>query len=38
VDVVLERDGAFPPFGQLLDQLDRARAALARGRTRRVAA
>ena len=38
VDVVLERDGAFPPFGHLLDQLDRARAALARGRTRRVAA
>jgi uncharacterized protein len=38
VDVVLERDGAFPPFGQLLAQLDRARAALARGRTRRTAA
>ena len=38
VDVVLERDGAFPPFGHLLDQLDRARAALARGRTRRMAA
>ena len=38
VDVVLERDGAFPPFGHLLAQLDRARAALARGRTRQVAA
>jgi uncharacterized protein (UPF0276 family) len=37
VDVVLERDGAFPPFGQLLAQLDRA-TALARGRTRRRAA
>ena len=35
VDVVLERDGAFPPFPQLLAQLDRARAALARGRRRR---
>ena len=37
VDVVLERDGAFPPFSQLLAQLDRARLALARGRTRRRA-
>jgi uncharacterized protein (UPF0276 family) len=35
VDVVLERDGAFPPFNQLLAQLDRARLALARGRARR---
>jgi uncharacterized protein (UPF0276 family) len=35
VDVVLERDGAFPPFNDLLDQLDRARAALAAGRARR---
>jgi len=34
VDVVLERDGAFPSLESLLDQLDRARAALARGRTR----
>jgi hypothetical protein len=34
VDVVLERDGAFPSIGELLDQLDRARAALARGRAR----
>jgi hypothetical protein len=34
VDVVLERDGAFPPTEALLAQLDRARAALARGRTR----
>jgi uncharacterized protein (UPF0276 family) len=38
VDVVLERDGAFPPFDQLLTQLDRARAALARGRLRREVA
>jgi uncharacterized protein len=34
VDVVLERDGAFPPIEDLLAQLDRARAALARGRVR----
>jgi len=34
IDVVLERDGAFPPFEQLLAQLDRAREALARGRGR----
>jgi uncharacterized protein (UPF0276 family) len=38
IDVVLERDGAFPPFAQLLTQLDRARAALARGRQRREVA
>jgi uncharacterized protein (UPF0276 family) len=37
LDVVLERDGAFPAFDQLLAQLDRARAALARGRSRRAA-
>lgn len=35
IDVVLERDGAFPPFRQLLAELDRARAALAAGRRRR---
>ena len=35
IDVVLERDGAFPPFPQLLAQLDRARVALRAGRTRR---
>jgi uncharacterized protein len=34
VDVVLERDGAFPSLDALLAQLDRARAALARGRAR----
>jgi uncharacterized protein (UPF0276 family) len=34
VDVVLERDGAFPTIESLLAQLDRARAALARGRAR----
>jgi uncharacterized protein (UPF0276 family) len=32
VDVVLERDGAFPPIHHLLEELNRARAALARGR------
>jgi hypothetical protein len=36
VDVVLERDGAFPPFDQLVAQLDRARAALAAGRKKRL--
>jgi uncharacterized protein (UPF0276 family) len=35
VDVVLERDGAFPDFNQLLAQLERARTALAEGRRRR---
>lgn len=34
--VVLERDGAYPPFGQLMAQLDRARDALTRGRLRAV--
>jgi len=34
--VVLERDGRFPDFACLLDQLDLARAALSRGRTRRA--
>ena len=32
--VILERDGDFPSIGCLLDQLDRARQALARGRVR----
>jgi uncharacterized protein (UPF0276 family) len=32
--VILERDGAFPAIGRLLDQLDRARLALAEGRAR----
>lgn len=32
--VVLERDGAYPPMPVLLAELDRARAALARGRAR----
>jgi uncharacterized protein len=35
--VVLERDGAYPPMPVLLDELDRARAALAAGRRRRAA-
>jgi uncharacterized protein (UPF0276 family) len=30
--VILERDGEFPAFGSLLDQISRARAALTRGR------
>jgi uncharacterized protein (UPF0276 family) len=34
--VVLERDGAYPPIASLLAQLDAARAALVRGRARRV--
>jgi uncharacterized protein (UPF0276 family) len=34
LDVVLERDGAFPPMPRLLAELDRARAALAEGRAR----
>ena len=33
--VVLERDGAYPPFGCLVAQLDRARTALREGRARR---
>jgi uncharacterized protein (UPF0276 family) len=33
--VLLERDGEYPQFGALLAQLDRARAALARGRAAR---
>jgi len=32
--VILERDGAYPPFETLLRQLDRAREALAEGRSR----
>jgi uncharacterized protein (UPF0276 family) len=32
--VVLERDGRYPPFGELLGELERARGALARGRAR----
>jgi uncharacterized protein (UPF0276 family) len=32
--VILERDGAYPPFETLLRQLDRAREALAAGRSR----
>src|SRR5262245_56181568 len=34
IDVVLERDGMFPRFDQLLAQIDRARVAVARGRAR----
>jgi uncharacterized protein len=36
--VILERDGRFPPFASLLDELERARQALARGRERRTGA
>lgn len=32
--VIIERDGKFPPIESLLDQLDRARLAVARGRQR----
>jgi uncharacterized protein (UPF0276 family) len=32
--VILERDGKYPPFAELLTQLDRARDALSRGRLR----
>jgi hypothetical protein len=32
--VILERDGSYPPMRHLLDQLDRARRALAQGRAR----
>jgi len=35
--VILERDGRYPPISELLAQLDRARAALRRGRLRRQA-
>ena len=34
--IILERDGHFPSIESLLDQLDRARQALARGRARRL--
>ncbi len=34
--VLLERDGVYPPFEQLLDQLSRARDALAIGRIRAI--
>ena len=33
--IIIERDGNFPPIAHLLAELDRARAALARGRARR---
>ena len=36
--VILERDGHFPSIESLLDQLDRSREALARGRARRTLA
>ena len=36
--VILERDGKFPPIEWLIDQLDRARTAVARGRARQRAA
>lgn len=34
LDVIIERDGCYPPFESLLAELDRARSALARGRRR----
>jgi uncharacterized protein (UPF0276 family) len=36
--IILERDGNFPPIEWLLDQLDRARTAVAKGRTRQRSA
>jgi uncharacterized protein len=36
--VILERDGSYPPMSHILDQLARARRAMARGRTGRQAA
>lgn len=35
LDVIVERDGAFPAFSDLLAEVDAARAALAAGRSRR---
>ena len=35
--IVLERDGEFPPFAQMLEELERARVALAAGRLARRA-
>jgi uncharacterized protein (UPF0276 family) len=35
--VILERDGEYPAMPELLEELDRARAALAQGRARAVA-
>jgi uncharacterized protein len=37
LDVILERDGAFPAFDTLLGEIDRARVALAAGRARSTA-
>lgn len=37
LDVVIERDGNYPPIGSLLAELDAARAAVARGRASPVA-
>jgi uncharacterized protein (UPF0276 family) len=34
LDVIIERDGYYPPFESLLAELERARSALARGRMR----
>jgi len=36
LDVIVERDGRYPPFAELLVQVRAARAALARGRARAV--
>jgi hypothetical protein len=36
--VILERDGSYPPMSHILDQLDLARRAMARGRTAKAAA
>jgi uncharacterized protein (UPF0276 family) len=36
MSVILERDGAFPPFAELMAELDRARAAVSSGRAARL--
>lgn len=36
LNVIIERDGCYPPIESLLAELDRARAALARGRARLI--
>jgi uncharacterized protein (UPF0276 family) len=36
LDVIIERDGSFPPFAELLAELDHARASVAAGRARRI--
>ena len=37
LDIILERDGNYPPFSELLGEINQARVALARGRSAQVA-